>query len=410
MRATAARRDQRPATQRLPHRCRSTRPDLRHYQLGTSADNGFPQYRNGLDYADANQVSLGDRAPWGGWGHDGLFKQPHVKEQIYAIDAGLRYQPIGSVIEAVDVGVNFTRRDKKKRVDEFDLLLKNGRLQTLVDPSISSTRLRSVSRSGRCHRVDLIRTRSTVTTTPSILETRITSTRRGDIKEDVTIFKVRMQFASGDLHGNIGIQVVHQKQESTGSRINFIDTPATIIRRSRRREVLGFPAQPERLLRYRRRASAALCGVEGAGAAAHGRNARESDAGLQQQRLRRKPAVRPGQTVNPWSASGGNPHLQPWRAKAIDVSYEWYLGPASYFAIAAFYKNLDNYIYSGSMPFDFTAFPLPSHRDEHPDGRIISPIGTVTMPDNGPGGDDQGGRVQRRGRFQRFTSRSKASV
>ncbi len=48
---------------------------------------------------------------------------------------GLRYQPVGSVIEAVDVGVNFTRRDKKKRVDELDLMLKNGRLQTLVDPS-----------------------------------------------------------------------------------------------------------------------------------------------------------------------------------------------------------------------------------------------------------------------------------
>ena len=98
--------------------------------------NGFPQYGTGLDYADASQVSLGDRAPWGGWGHDGLFKQPHVKEQIYAVDAGLRY--------AADRAAASSRRSKsapitpvatrKRRVDEFDLMLKNGRLQTLVDP------------------------------------------------------------------------------------------------------------------------------------------------------------------------------------------------------------------------------------------------------------------------------------
>lgn len=45
---------------------------------------GHPQYTGfGLNYADANQVSLGDRAPWGGWGHDGLDKRPHIKEDVF---------------------------------------------------------------------------------------------------------------------------------------------------------------------------------------------------------------------------------------------------------------------------------------------------------------------------------------
>ena len=43
---------------------------------------GYPTYSNGLNYADAIQVSLGDRAPWGGWGHDGPTKEPHVKESV----------------------------------------------------------------------------------------------------------------------------------------------------------------------------------------------------------------------------------------------------------------------------------------------------------------------------------------
>ena len=44
------------------------------------------------------------------------------------------------------------------------------------------------------------------------------------------------------------------------------------------------------------------------------------------------PPCGPGVMVNPWSASGGNPKLEPWRAKELDVGYEWYGGKASYFS------------------------------------------------------------------------------
>jgi iron complex outermembrane receptor protein len=88
---------------------------------------------------------LGERTGWGDWGHDGLTKSPHVKEQIYSADEGLRYKPTGlDFLEQIDVGANFTRRDKRKRVDELDMKLKNDRLQTLVDDRfiVDSTSLR----------------------------------------------------------------------------------------------------------------------------------------------------------------------------------------------------------------------------------------------------------------------------
>src|SRR6185295_7756992 len=44
-----------------------------------------------------------------------------------------------------------------------------------------------------------------------------------DIKEDITTFKAKANIDSGELHGNIGIQVVRQKQESSGLRINATD-------------------------------------------------------------------------------------------------------------------------------------------------------------------------------------------
>ena len=62
-----------------------------------------------------------------------------------------------------------------------------------------------------------------------------------------------------------------------------------------------------------------------------------------------QPPCSPGVTVHPWSASGGNPKLEPWRAKELDVGYEWYGGKASYFALHGFYMWLDNYIYNQAL-------------------------------------------------------------
>src|SRR5262249_9644143 len=100
--------------------------------------NSYPQFTNfNLNYADANQVSLGDRAPWGGWGHDGLKKSPHIKETLGGGDATLRYDTsdiMGGFFSSIEAGVNYTHRKKTKTVEELDLFLKNGRAQTLVDP------------------------------------------------------------------------------------------------------------------------------------------------------------------------------------------------------------------------------------------------------------------------------------
>jgi iron complex outermembrane receptor protein len=98
----------------------------------------------------------------------------------------------------------------------------------------------------------------------------------------------------------------------------------------------------------------------------------------------------PGVTVNPWSASGGNPKLEPWRAKELDIGYEWYGGKASYFSLHGFYMWLDNYIYTQPLPADFTGLtPPPSdlHNLElECNGCTISNIGSVDAPANGQGG------------------------
>ena len=56
---------------------------------------------------------------------------------------------------------------------------------------------------------------------------------------------------------------------------------------------------------------------------------------------------------------GGNPKLEPWRAKELDVGYEWYGGKASYFSVHGFYMWLDNYIYTQALPVDFSGLTPP---------------------------------------------------
>jgi iron complex outermembrane receptor protein len=86
-----------------------------------------------------------------------------------------------------------------------------------------------------------------------------------------------------------------------------------------------------------------------------------------------------------WKGGGGNPHLRPFLAKAVDLSYEKYFDKKAYVAAAAFYKKLDSYIYTYTNGrYDFTG---------HPNRSPFTPasnIGEYTQPQNGSGGTIHG--------------------
>jgi iron complex outermembrane receptor protein len=82
-----------------------------------------------------------------------------------------------------------------------------------------------------------------------------------------------------------------------------------------------------------------------------------------------------------YTGDGGNPELEPFRAKAFDLSYEKYFGKKGYVSIAGFYKDLDSYILRIGREFDFK--PLIGNA-AIPAG--ASTIGILTTPSNGTGG------------------------
>ena len=86
-----------------------------------------------------------------------------------------------------------------------------------------------------------------------------------------------------------------------------------------------------------------------------------------------------------FTGDGGNPNLKPFRANALDVSYEKYFGTKAYIGIAGFYKDLSTYIVNIADPaFNFSQYITPST----PSAPTV--IGQFTRPFNGNGGTIKG--------------------
>lgn len=353
------------------------------------ADNGFSQYDEGLNYADASKVTLGDRAPWGGWGHDGAIRYPHVKEDVTAVDVRLEHEMDGFITQ-LSGGVNYTKRDKGKTVSDNDLFLKNGRQQVLVDAGdlVDPTDL-GFAGFGSVLSVKIGDVWKKYYNAAPILDANYYD-KNWDITEEVTTFFGRANFQAGDLRGNVGVQVVKQKQESSGVVINGLTSGQPIVPTKINAKDDYTDVLPSLNLIYD------LGGGHRLRFAVSKTMARPR---MDDMRANVTPGFNslvcssqvcgPGTTVNPWSASGGNPHLRPWKAKAADLAYEWYVSPATYLSVAGFYKKLDTYIYQQTGVFDFTGIPIPVGASI-PAGTIINPMGQITLPANGNGGNLKG--------------------
>lgn len=362
---------------------------------------GFPTYNEGLDYADASQVSLGDRAPWGGWGHDGAIRFPHVEEEVISLDLRATYE-LDSFIKSIDIGVNRTEREKNKRVVDNDVFLLNGRQQVLVDPNflVDPTSL-SFAGFGNVLSVNLPAAFDTYYTTSPILDTNFFD-KNWDVQENVITGFARANIESGRLRGNIGVQVVRQEQDSVGVEIRRLVVNGPIVPAPLHDGAKYTDVLPSLNLSYD------LGGGHRIRLSASKTMARPR---MDELRANRTPSfnrfaqqlpdpLNPGNfVINPWSASGGNPKLEPWRAKAIDLSYEWYIDRSSYISIAGFYKKLDNYIFVQSSKIDFSGVPIPAGtvippNPLDPTATIrVDPLGQLNVVENGQGGNVKGVEV-----------------
>lgn len=101
----------------------------------------------------------------------------------------------------------------------------------------------------------------------------------------------------------------------------------------------------------------------------------------------------PGVTVNvsgsARTVAGGNPLLDPIRAKTLDLGFEWYFNEGAMLGVGLFYKDIDSFIQNTRETRSYASSGLPASLLE---GTTASPTEdfVFTVPVNTPGGELKG--------------------
>ncbi|EJI86699.1 TonB-dependent receptor [Alishewanella aestuarii B11] len=343
-----------------------------------------PIFNSTLNYADPSLILLTSPQGWGGdiipGGQLGYYNSPSITDDLNQVRLSAKTMLDNDNFDSLEVGLNYSNREKDKKADEFFLALPNGALSAPIPNIAGTTSLASFGIPGMVSYDprQLIDTGALVRVRNPNADVLI---KDWNVAEDVVTAYVKLGIVSrvGEIPvtGNIGTQIVHTDQSSyalaaSGTGINV--SSFRIDGGDKYWEVLpslnlNFEVGTAKYVRV---------GLARTMARARMDQLRAS------QDYSFNPALNNSQATpeqnSPWSASGGNPALRPWIANALDVSYEQYFEDSKgYVAIAAFYKDLESYIYDQQVIQDFTGFPSGG---EVP---VINQ-GVATTPQNGKGG------------------------
>lgn len=355
-------------------------------QLDTLQFTDGRDFKPGLNYTDRNIVKLTDVQGWGGGVNSpqaGYSKLPNVNDELNSGKLVLhRTLKENSLFSGYQFGANYTEREKTRAYVEGRLIIAgstNG-LASAAMPGSSTQTLGGISFAtfdpttaiGSIYQVAPKLHPDIYNKDWKVQEKLTTAFARADIDTELWGLPVR---------GNLGLQVVGTKQNSTGFNVDRGNCPSdqncpaleskggasyTDVLPSMN---LNFELSNGQILRL---------GVSRVMARAN-LNEMRASLGLNISTFNDN-----GQQREIYTGDAGNPGLKPTRANAFDIAYEKYFGSKAYVGVAGFYKDLRTYVLRQSVPFDFSSYITPSTK------KLPSNIGALTMPLNGSGGTLQG--------------------
>ncbi len=344
-----------------------------------------------INYADASQFVITDPLGWGGGAPEGqqvgYLNQPNIEDTLNQLTLSVEREREG-LINSVELGLNVKNREKSKIADEFILDIPGNTranpIRSIARPaSIGSADLsflglgglaaydpRSVLNSGG---YALLRNTSADVSEKSWL-----------VEEDVITayaqFGIESELAGKALTGNFGVQVVQTDQESRAVGADAGNGVVQVPLSGGKDFTEVLPSL--NLSWHVAEGKQVRLGLARTMARPRMDEMRAST------KFSYNSSLAPSNDLNlsPWSASGGNPELDPWIADSLDLSYEWYFDDrAGYFAAAYFYKDLDSYVFTSNELFDFSAL-LPVIGEPKP----VLTQGFISRPVNGQGGTIEG--------------------
>jgi TonB-dependent receptor len=310
-------------------------------------------------YNDPSQLAIG-----GQFG-DGYVNAPHMTDKLNSFRVSLERRFDSDIFRSLEVGFNSSKRSKEKAHLEtgFTKLGDGTFASSVVNGSQSLIGLPSTL----SWDIPGVLSQNFGPFTPAVL-VPWGATKNWSIDEKVQTgyakLNIDTELMSMPLRGNVGLQAVHTDQSSTADTLRawpFADlVPLTDGKKYTDYLPslnLAWSLPEQQVVRF------------GVGKTLARPKLNELNAALEV-------GLTQNSTGTPWG-NGGNAKLDPWRANAVDLSYEKYFGNKGYVSAAGFYKDLKSYIYNITVPRDFSEYRLVG---------ATSNIGTMNQPKNGKGG------------------------
>lgn len=317
--------------------------------------------------------------------YTGAIRNPQIRDELKALRLQVNRRMQG-VFSNLTLGVNYTKRDKDVSKNESRLLMKkdaNGNyIRDIPNSALQSPFDMSWAGIPGLIRYDVPTLVSSGTVTQQVLFAQKVDNDSGVHEKVTTAFAkldIDSELAGIPIRGNMGLQAIKTEQNATGW------------------EYRGNNATPDITLLFPRSGGASYTDVlPSLNLVADFPNnwigrfglaktlARPNIVDMRAGSSTPTVIITPGPDQGKWTtAYSGNPALEPWRADAIDLSLEKYFGKRSYVSIAAFRKNLKNYVYNETTARDNTNIPP---QPGVPAGVVVQQFGPVVMPTNGDGG------------------------
>ncbi len=204
------------------------------------------------------------------------------------------------------------------------------------------------------------------------LAERAVNTRQVEEKDRGAWLMGQFAFDVGSIpfSGNVGVRYVRTQQQSTG----YATVGTSLVQTTVQREYddtlpsLNLVAEltPDLLVRF---GAAKVMSRPGLG------------------------SLTPGVTVNvsggARSVSGGNPDLEPIRARTADLGVEWYFQEGAMLGLAVFYKDIESFVQTTRVVQTYAASGLPAALLDGT-GASVDDDFVFSVPLNTPGGDLKG--------------------
>lgn len=349
------------------------------------------QYKPSISFTDRNAILLTDVNGWGGGPatpQAGYAALPKIEDTLNSVRLTAHHDTEWGPVVGTRFGVNLSQRDKARTGMEGRLAIKGG--DGYAGAAIPGSATAVAGASGiEVAAWDPTGSLGSVYELARWVDRNVLA-RNWSVSE-----KVATAYAMADLGGelmgvpytgNLGLQLVRTSQSASGNQVNMATctgiTEATCPYTVRSDGTqynhvlpalnLTFELGQQQMLRL-------------------GLGKQIARANLSDIRATFDVSQFDPNVANPaLSGFAGNPHLKPYAATALDLSYEKYFNKSGYVALAGFFKKLDNYVLNVARPVDFAPYidastPLPTTGTS-----AGSSVGPLTQPYNGQGGNLKG--------------------